>query len=152
MNTKIQAFTINEIVIVMIISTVVIGLAFTVLSLVQRHMWAIQHNFNLNTEFNRLEQALWIDTNNYNAINYGETEKKITFKTVLDSTIYQLKPEFVLKDKDTFYIKIEEQTYFFSGIEVMNGTVDAFRLNLSKQYKNQSIFVFKHNDAVQFID
>jgi len=139
-------------VIVMIISTVVIGLAFMVLSLVQRHMWAIQHNFNLNTEFNRLEQALWIDTNNYNTINYDETEKTITFKTDLDSTIYQLKPEFVLKDKDTFHIEIEEQTFFFNGIEVVHGTVDAFRLNLSKQYKNQSIFVFKHNDAVQFID
>ena len=151
MKTKVGAFTLNEMVIVMIISTIVIGLAFTVLSLVQRHMWSIQQNFSLNTEFNRLEQALWIDTNNFNSIIYNETEQEIRFKTVLDSTIYKFKPEYVLKNKDTFHIRIEQQAYFFNGIQVSHGRVDAIQLTLSKQFKDQSIFVFKHNDAVQFI-
>lgn len=152
MKTKVQAFTLNEMVIVMIISTIVIGLAFTVLSLVQRHMWSIQKNFSLNTEFNRLEQALWIDTNNYNTINYNETEHALKFKSAIDSTVYQFKPNFVLKDRDTFNITIEQQTFFFNGVEIVKGKVDALRLELPKKFKDQSIFVFKHNDASQFID
>jgi hypothetical protein len=152
MKTKVQAFTLNEMVIVMIISTIVIGLAFTVLSLVQRHMYSIQQNFSLNTEFNRLEQALWIDTNNYNTIDYNETEHELWFKTVIDSTVYQFKPDYVLKDKDTFNIIIEQQTYFFNGIAVNEGVIDAMRLELTKKFKDQSIFVFKHNDATQFVD
>ena len=151
MKTKVQAFTLNEMVIVMIISTIVIGLAFTVLTLVQRHMWSIKQNFSLNTEFNRLEQTLWIDTNKFNTIKYNETEQEIKFKSILDSTSYQFRSEYVLKDRDTFHIKIEQQTFYFNGNEVNEGTVDALQLKLSKQYKDQTIFVFKHNDAIQFI-
>ena len=151
MKTKVQAFTLNEMVIVMIISTIVIGLAFTVLTLVQRHMWSIKQNFSLNTEFNRLEQTLWIDTNKFNTIKYNETEQEIKFKSILDSTSYQFRSEYVLKDRDTFHIKIEQQTFYFNGNEVNEGTVDALQLKLSKQYKDQTIFVFKHNDATQFI-
>lgn len=151
MKTKVQAFTLNEMVIVMIISTIVIGLAFTVLTLVQRHMWSIKQNFSLNTEFNRLEQTLWIDTNKFNTIKYNETEQEIKFKSILDSTSYQFRSEYVLKDRDTFHIKIEQQKFYFNGNEVNEGTVDALQLKLSKQYKDQTIFVFKHNDATQFI-
>ena len=152
MKTKVQAFTLNEMVIVMIISTIVVGLAFTVLSLVQKHMWSIQQNFSLNTEFNRLEQALWIDTNNYNTISYNEIENELKFKSIMDSTVYQFKSDYVLKDRDTFNIIIEQKSFFFNGIEVINGKVDGCSLGLQKKYKDQSIFVFKHNDALQFID
>ena len=151
MKTKVRAFTLNEMVIVMIISTIVIGLAFTVLSLVQRYMWSIQENFSLNTEFNRLEQTLWLDTNNYNTINYNKMKQELKFQTILDSTIYKFKPDYVLKGKDTFLVKIEQQKFFFKGIKVDEGTVDAIQLKLSKQYEDQSIFIFKHNDATQFI-
>jgi len=151
MKTKVRAFTLNEMVIVMIISTIVIGLAFTVLSLVQRYMWSIQENFSLNTEFNRLEQTLWIDTNNYNTINYNKMKQELKFQTILDSTIYKFQLDYVLKDKDTFNVKIEQQKFFFNGIKVDEGTVDAIQLKLSKQYEDQSIFIFKHNDATQFI-
>lgn len=152
MKTKVQAFTLNEMVIVMIISTIVIGLAFSVLSLVQRHMWSIQQNFKLNTEFNRLEQAFWIDTNKYNIIHFDESENELKFKTEIDSTIYQFNPDYVLRDRDTFSLKIDQQIFFFNGNKVSKGRIDAFRIQLSEQYKNQSIFVFKQNDAFQFVD
>ncbi|EDP71902.1 hypothetical protein FBALC1_12412 [Flavobacteriales bacterium ALC-1] len=152
MKTKVQAFTLHEMVIVMIISTIVIGIAFTVLSLVQRHMWSIQQNFNLNTEFNRIEQALWIDTNRYNTINFNAIENEIKFRSEIDSTIYRFKLDYVLKDRDTFHITIKEKTVFFDGNKVSKGVIDALRLQLPKQYKAQSIFVFKSNDATQFID
>ncbi len=68
--SKVQGFTLQEMVITMIISTIVIGLAFSVLTMVQRHMWSIQKNFELNTEYNRLEQALWIDINTSTSISF----------------------------------------------------------------------------------
>lgn len=150
MKTKVRAFTLNEMIIVMIISTLVVGLAFTVLSLVQRHMWSIQQNFSLNTEVNRLEQALWIDTNNYNTMSYHEN--KLKFISAIDSTIYQFKSNYVVKDKDTFSLELGDKEFFFNGTKISKGKVDAFRLDLPKQYKDQSLFIFKHNDATQFID
>ena len=146
MKTKVKAFTLNEMVIVMIISTIVVGLAFTVLSLVQKHMWSIQQNFSLNTEFNRLEQAFWIDINNYGTIKYDEIENELKLNTPLDSTIYKFKQGYVLKDKDTFNISLEQKLFFFKS-----GIVDAFRLQLPKKYKDQHLFIFKINDATQFV-
>lgn len=152
MKTKVNALTLNEMVIVMIITSIVVGLAFTVLSLVQRHMWSIQQNFNLNTEFNRLEEALWVDTNNYNTMMFNETENTLMYKTVLDSVEYQFKNGFIIRDKDTFNLQIEHKAIFFNGKKVNNGKIDAIRLELSKKHSNQSIFVFKINDAKQFVD
>ncbi len=133
-------------------STIVVGLAFTVLSLVQRHMWSIQQNFNLNTTFNRLEQTLWVDTNHYNAISYNTSEKELKFKTPIDSVTYKFSSDYVVRAKDTFNISIAQKMFFFNGSEVVEGNVDALRLSLPKKYKDQSLFVFKHNDAIQFID
>ncbi|WP_299524228.1 hypothetical protein [Winogradskyella sp.] len=152
MKAKVKALTLNEMVIVMIITSIVVSLAFTVLSLVQRHMWSIQHNFNLNTEFNRLEEALWIDTNHFNTIRVNAKQNTIKFKTLLDSTTYHFEKDYTLRDKDTFYIPIAHKTLFFNGNEVANGKLDAIRLELSKKYNDQQIFVFKINDAKHFID
>ncbi|WP_299101943.1 hypothetical protein [uncultured Winogradskyella sp.] len=152
MKTKLKAFTLNEMVIVMIISTIVIGLAFTVLSMVQRHMSSIQKNFSLKTEFNHLEQALWVDFNKYNSIRFNEKENEIKLKNEIDSTLYRITPDFVLKDEDTLNIKIDQTLFFFNGIEVSRGKVDAVKITLSEQFKDQKIFVFKRNDAFQFIN
>lgn len=150
MKTKINAFTLNEMIIVMIISVVVIGISFTVLSLVKRHMHAIEQNLYLNTEFNRLEQALWIDITNYGKLNY--TYNQLSFKSKIDSVSYRFESNYVLRDKDTFNIKLGNKTVFFNGAETTKGKVDGIQLELPKQYKNQSLFIFKYNDATQFID
>jgi prepilin-type N-terminal cleavage/methylation domain-containing protein len=152
MKIKVHGFTLNEMVIVMIISTIVIGMAFSVLSMVQRHMWSIQNNFSLNTELNRLEQALWIDINRYNAIRYNGIENELQFKSAIDSTVYQFKSDYVLKDRDTFHITIEEKIFYFNGTVTNSEKVDAFRLELPKQQQDKSLFIFKRNDATQFID
>lgn len=152
MKTKVNAFTLQELIITMIISTIVIGLAFSVLSMVQRHMWAIQHNFNLNTEYNRLEQALWIDSVNYNVMRYNREDSQLSFKTTIDSVVYKFEGDYVLRDQDTFQISIPKRTLYFNGEEVIKGKIDAIKLELKEEFKDQHVFVFKINDAFQFIE
>ncbi|WP_299112280.1 hypothetical protein [uncultured Winogradskyella sp.] len=152
MKSKVKAFTLNEMVIVMIITVITVGLAFTVLSLVQRHMWSIQQNFSLNTEFNRLEEALWIDVNNYSSMSYTETDNLVKFRTIKDSMTYRFHDNYVLRNKDTFHIKIEHKELFFNGEKIKEGKIDALRLELSRKYKDQQIFIFKTNDAKQFMN
>lgn len=152
MKTKVKALTLNEMVIVMIITTIVVGIAFSVLSLVQKHMWSIQENFNLNSEFNRLEQSLWNDINQNRTIDYSPRENIIIFKTEIDSISYQFSKHYVLRELDTFHLSIEHKEFFFAGKSIKKGNVDAFRLELSKKFKDQQLFVFKINDAKQFVD
>ncbi|WP_111684216.1 PulJ/GspJ family protein [Winogradskyella tangerina] len=152
MKTKVNALTLNEMVIVMIITSIVIGLAFTVLTLVQRHMWSIQKNFNLNTEYNRLHEVLWVDIHRYNTIDFNALQHTIKFKTVLDSTVYRFEKDYVLKDLDTFYLPIAKSTFYFKGLEITKGKLDAIKLELAETYKDRAIFMFKPNDSKHLID
>lgn len=152
MKTKIPAYTLSEMLIVMIVSSIVIGIAFTVLTLVQRHIWDIKANLNMNTELNRLEQSLWIDSNKYGDISFSELENKLVFKSQIDSTVYHFSKEFITKTTDTFNVEINRKVFYFNGNETSKANVDAFKLELPKAYGHQHLFVFKRNDATQFMN
>ncbi len=150
--TKIQAFTLSEMVVVLIITSIVIGLAFSVLSLVQKYMGSIQNNFNKNMELNKLEQSLSLDFNRYSNIRYDYLEQIIIFKNEIDSTIYQFGETFIIKEIDTFNIQLQNKQVFFDGKNVEQGNVDAIKLETTKVFQNQKLFFFKENDATHFVN
>src|SRR5690606_27882760 len=113
-NNKIRAFTISEIVVVLILTSIVVGLAFSILSLVQKHMSGIQNNFMNTTELNTLEQSLWLDFNRYSKIKYNDLEEALTFANELDSTSYQFHENYIVKEQDTFHIQLQSRTIYFN--------------------------------------
>ncbi|MDG5490650.1 hypothetical protein [Psychroserpens sp. SPM9] len=152
MKSKINAYTLNEMLIVIIISTIIIGMAFTVLTLIQRNMWAIQENLKTNTELSRLEQSLWIDIAKHGKVSFVERDDKLVFKSELDSVVYRFSKNFITKSVDTFHVQIDEKLFYFNGNKTSDFKVDAFRLELPKVYGDQHLFFFKRNDAIQFMD
>lgn len=149
---KIPAFTLSEMVVVLILTSIVVGLAFSVLSLVQKHMLSIQNNFIQNTELNKLEQSLWIDFNRYSNITFNALEKEIIFSNELDSKSYRFYESYIVKGLDTFQVGIQDKRFFFDGERVETGTIDALKLATSKTFRSQFLFVFKQNDATPFIN
>ena len=77
-NKKIMAFTLSEMIVVLILTSIVIGLAFSVLNLVQKQMSAIQDNYNKSLELNKLETALWLDFNRYSDIRFNELDNELS--------------------------------------------------------------------------
>lgn len=151
MKLKVAAYTLNEMLIVIIISTIIAGLAFTVLNLVNRNMWAIQENLKVNTEFSKLEESLWIDMNRYQNVSFLESENQLLFSSKMDSLVYDFNTDYITKGRDTFHLKIENKLFYFNGNVIEKGTIDALKLELSKQYRKQQLFIFKKNDAIQFM-
>ncbi len=151
-NKKINAFTLSEMIVVLILTSIVAGLAFSVLILVQKHMHTIKNNFTQGTELNKLEQSLWIDFNRHAKIEFNEKTDKLMFSTEMGSIEYTFGDEFIVKDKDTFNIEINKKTLFFDGNGTNNGIIDAMKLETSKTFQNKHLFVFKQNDATQFIN
>jgi len=148
---KIAAFTLSEMLVVLILTAIVVGLAFSVLSLVQRHMSSIQNNFQQTTELNKLETALSIDFNRYNTIKYNAIENQITFSSEIDSIQYTFTKEYIVKTLDTFKVQLDNKTLFFNGDEIQEGTIDAFKLETSKAFQSQKLFFYKDNDATTFM-
>lgn len=151
-NRKMQAFTLSEMVVVLILTSIVVGLAFSVLSLVQKHMTGIQTNFVQKTELNKLEQSLWIDFNKYSNITYDALDDELKFTNEIDSLTYQFHEQYIVKVLDTFNIPTQRKTFFFNGIHVEVGIIDAIKLETSKIMQNQHLFIFKENDARPFIN
>jgi hypothetical protein len=151
-NNKISAFTVGEMVVVLILTSIVVGLAFSVLSLVQKHISGIQNNFINTTELNKLEQSLWLDFNRYSKIKYNHLDEELIFTNALDSISYQFYDTYIIKAQDTFYIPLQLKTLFFKGNPMNSGEIDAMKIETTKIMQNQKLFVFKKNDATSFIN
>lgn len=151
-NNKIQAFTLSELVVVLILTVIVVGLAFSVLSLVQKQMTTIQKNYITKLELNKLETSLWLDFNRYSKITYDEIENELKFSNELDSVIYQFSENRIVKDMDTFPIQIQNMQLFFDGELSKSSVLDAIKLETTNAHQSQKLFVFKINDASIYIN
>ena len=67
---KTKAFTLSELLVVLLITVIVAGLAFTTLNLVQKQMRDIRVGFESSSEKGRLKQVLWKDFNSYSRIYF----------------------------------------------------------------------------------
>lgn len=151
-STKIRAFTLNEMIIVLIITSIVVGLVFSVLTILQRRFHDIQQRFEHQTEKHKFEQSFWIDFNRYGSINYNEKRDELTFLSEIDSVRYQFYKDKIVKNLDTFMIDVEQKTFFFKGDKTQYGEIDAAKFTASKKGIDQTYFFSKRNDATHFMN
>ena len=149
--TKIAAFTLNEMLVVIILSGIVVSMAFSVLRLVQGHMFAIQDNFKQQTEIAKLRQSLWVDFNRSNKIHYYKKEHAIVFASELDSVTYSIADNKIVKAQDTFMVDVKDWAFFFDGAPTNKSQIDAVKITLSKAFQEQQLFIYTYNDAFQYI-
>lgn len=151
LNRKIDAFTLSEMIVVLILTSIVVGLAFSILTIVQNHMKAIQKNLDFTTELNKFEQSLNLDFNRYSKIEYDEVNQVLLFSSEMDKKSYRFQENFIVKDVDTFHVQLSQKTFFFDGDKTTKGYIDAVKLETDKKTQNQHLFVFKQNDATLYI-
>lgn len=149
--SKIKAFTLSEMIVVLILTSIIAGLAFSVITLVNKHIHGIQNNLSYHTELLKLKQSLTIDFNRYHDLNYNVATHTLSLKNGLNETSYEFYKTHVIKDTDTFKVNTEKRHVFFNGKPVTSGPIDALRLQVSKTQQDQVLFIFKYNDATQFM-
>ncbi|WP_437398670.1 hypothetical protein [Flagellimonas lutimaris] len=148
---KIKAFTLSEMLVVLLLTVIVVGLAFAILNLVQKQMWGIQDVYGQKTVNNQLKQALWIDFNSHPQIYWVAQRGELKFESELENTSYQFAEGYVLREKDTFYTDLIIKDLYFNGNLVNEGAVDALELTTSIESFNADFFVFKRNAASNFM-
>lgn len=143
---KIAAFTLTEVLVVIVVSAIVVGLALSVLNLVQQNFYSIRQNFQATTENQLLKQRLLIDFNRYHTISYNEGTGQVLFKNPVDSVLYKYSDFMLIRDLDTLGNKVKNLTFYYEGVEVKQGQIDAAKLSIG--IKGQEIiFVSKVNAA-----
>lgn len=144
--TKLKSFTLSEMLVVMIITAIVVGMAFSVLSLVQKQIRNIQKNFDRTTVMSLFEQCLWQDLNGYNSVVFQN--EGITMTSDIDTMQYSFKESFVLRNKDTIHVKVKLEKAYYEGAEVTSGVIDAVSF-LATELQDYKIFVSSQPDPTQ---
>jgi len=152
LTNKIKAFTLSEMIVVLIVTSIVVGLAFSVLRLVQKQMYTIQQHHANNVELDRLETILWLDFNNYSTLTYNELSNSIKFSNAMDSVSYKFLDDKIIKKEDTFNVKWLSKKVYFEGEVCTKGYIDALKIETSKTYYERKLFIFKKNDATLFLN
>jgi type II secretory pathway pseudopilin PulG len=149
---KLKAFTLSELIVVIMITVIVAGIAFSVLQLVQKQMFGIQTNFKHTTSVTLLEQSLAIDALRANHIQYDDLENTLYFISEIDTVSYSFDKTAVQKATDTFDVAVTDTKFYFEGVESNSNKIDAFKLTMAKEYKNASIFIYKRNTANTYMN
>lgn len=133
-----------------VITLLVVGMAFSVLSLVQRHMNGISYNLNNSTRLDILEQALWIDFNRFEKVQYKNDE--LVFKNEIDSITYKIQNEKIIRTIDTFDIQLQDFELLLDGKKVNSGFINAVKLVTGKESQDKILFIYKKNDATLYMN
>ena len=149
---KIQAFAIQELMVVLAITAIVVGMAFSVLSLVQRQMGTIEDIYAMKLEANKLRQSLWIDFNRYSYAHFDEKKNQLYFSNELEEKIYTINENQFTTERDTFNIALDFKQFYFNNHEKQTGEIDAIELKSTKETGHQQIFVFKENAPATYIN
>ncbi len=152
MKTKVKSFTLSELLVAMIITVIVVGLAFTVLNLVKKQITFIQKNYDRTSELAFFKQRIWLDFNKNKEVIYNLSDQKLLLKSEFDSVYYYFNEEFVIRNTDTLKTKLQIKTMYFLGNEVEEGTIDAISFLEKKEAADSHFFVFKKNDATLFMN
>lgn len=144
-SNKVKSFTLSEMLVVMIITAIVVGIAFSVLNLVQRQISGIEKNFSKTTALSLFEQRLWTDFNRHN--NIIANNNTIIFLSDIDTVLYTFNENEVLRNTDTIHTKLIRNKFYYLGKEVQSGTIDAVLISAGKEMSNYSIFVSMEHDA-----
>ncbi len=149
---KIKSFTLPELLVVMIITAIIVGLAFSVLRLVQKQIYTIQTNFEKTNNLILFEQRLWQDFNELNTIQCNRKERSLLMESEIDTVRYAFKENYILRNKDTIKLKIILNKFLFEGKEVQKGNIDALMISGKLELPNYQIFISKKNDITLFMN
>jgi type II secretory pathway pseudopilin PulG len=149
MKTKVKSFTLAEMLVVIIITAIVVGMAFSVLRLVQRQVTTIEKNFSTTTSLVLFEQQLWQDFATHNNIVYNDAKLKLYSDT--DTVLYSFKPDYTTRNTDTLNAKLAVNKTYYVGRQVKSGYIDALEIS-GKELPGYTIFVSMQPDAAHYMN
>jgi len=149
---KVQAFAIQEMMVALAITAVVVGMAFSVLRLVQNQMGSIGDIYEVKLEANKLRQSLWVDFNRYSYAFYDQKKAQLYFSNEMEEKVYTLTENRFATERDTFHIALESKQFYFNNQLKQSGEIDAIELKTNKESGHQQIFVFKQNTPTTYIN
>jgi prepilin-type N-terminal cleavage/methylation domain-containing protein len=149
--TKLKAFTLAEMIVVLVVASIVISMGFLVLNMVRKQVSLIQNNYHKKQEVQLFETTFTRDFNTH-SVCYHKKENILILKNTKDSVSYVFLDHFIIREKDTFNIEVVNKKLFLDGLETNEKQIDAIEINLSEQFSNKQLFIQQTKDASYYIN
>jgi competence protein ComGC len=149
--TKLKAFTLGEMIVVTVVASIVIAMGVLVLSMLKKQVRIIQNTYHQKTAVQFFEATFIRDFNARNAY-YDEQKNRISLKNSENSISYTFLDDFIIREKDTFPIKIMTKKLFLEGLETKGKCIDAIEINLSEEFSNKQLFIQQIKDAAHYLN
>jgi prepilin-type N-terminal cleavage/methylation domain-containing protein len=148
---KIQAFTLGELLVVMVISSIVVTLSFLALENVQRQVRLINQTFDKQQKILKFERLL---TNDLYAMegSLDLTKNQLIFQRAMDTFRYTFQDKQIIRQEDTIALQVEKKTFYLEGEKVTSGPFDAMELTFSDTYNGQGFFLYRKHDASYYMN
>lgn len=148
---KVDAFTISELLVVLVISSIVISLTFIVLGLVQKQISQIQKGYQDQQEILVLKRILLKDMN-LHQVFFNSKENRLSCINSLDTIQYHFKPDYIVRELDTFKLKIISKQLLLENRVVTSGWIDAMQLEFAQYFTAKKVFIYKVKDAAHYLN
>lgn len=144
---KIPSFTLTEMMVTLAISSIVAGLAFTIVTLFTYNIEIISENYSQKNKLQLLESQLLVEFSTYPEVRLKSSEDKIVFSSPIDSIFYKVSDSLLIRESDTLLKTPFTANYFYSGVRVKSGLIDAVKL-VTDNPNIPYLFISKKQDAI----
>ena len=150
-NKKIQAFTLSELLVVLVISSIVVTLSFLALGNVQNQVRTVTKTFEKQQRIIQLERLLAMDFSKSTA-SFDKQNMVVVFTNSEEVTNYKFASKSIVRVKDTIDLAVEKIEFYLDGNKVTSGKVDAIEILFASTYSQQRFFVYQRKDASFYIN
>jgi prepilin-type N-terminal cleavage/methylation domain-containing protein len=148
---KVIAFTLSELLVVLVISSIAVTLSFLALNNVQKQIRNINTIFEKQQAMTSLERIMNRDLNQYQG-TYNQKNQKLLFVRFQDTVQYHFKEHSIIRNTDSIALKAKNITFYLEGEKVRNGIIDAIEFSFENTYTQNGLFVYKRKDASYYIN
>lgn len=134
--------------IVLVLTSVVVGIAYSVLILTSKHINKIESRFEESNELRMLKLRLTRDFDKAKSIIWSDKNYSLLLVNENQSNAYLFTNKYVLINTDTTYLPTYTIDAFESGIKKNSGEIDAISISVDFQNINHEIFISTQKSSV----
>lgn len=146
---KIPGYTLSEVLVVLVITAIVVGIAFSVLRLVVFQLHKIETAYTDRTEVAMFKQHLYTEVERAQRLFWNDTELILELESKTGSIIYEMGETVIIRDYDTITFGSIDYKGYLVGKEVTSGPIDAFKFTIKLRGQQVPIFIEKSVDVQQ---
>lgn len=129
-NSKVRAFTLNELLITMMLMIFVMGFTFLTLNYIQKKVAVFSSSLLNTVEYVSAEKMVWQDIQQFTFAEVNQKDQTIVFSSPLSKTKYSFSEYRFTRDNQQLLKSYTLILFYYKGKQITDGRFDAFEIKI----------------------